>query len=901
MVRPGPDEPFKSSTMGEMATDYSHPILVVGDRFVNEALAAFSAEWFTATSGYAEYIAIDDGSPCDVATLVRQRLLDAYNGLEVMPLAIIISFYGFDASTCLNGAAASSQLFYDSYSTAMTKIANAANFVNVPVGWITAPPHPLTDTIWSTIGYQDWETDETIGTYAAPTPDDWYNTSPYGGSQVDVVASGGTIGGFASGDEGIVVNKIFSIPIDPATMNGDLRQVVLLADLPTTEPASNTSIAASFTTEYAADPNYEGEMSVDVSPNGLNWDLDITTPGGTTSVLSNVTWPEVRNMLHNTILYLELDTAGNLDYGAFSAGGLLFSDTASYPGATDIFGTRILLNGESFRATTWEAFENVPATPTLDDALKAIATDLGWTIIDGGAEVADGGGLWTASLPCLGDETLAEGCGASTPGEVDVRSLDEIGFGFVGTVGDSYSSGARRWVEFAVPEIQALANEQGPCESWAETFPGCLPFYTESDATWKAAVVGDSIIHDATSDIYDEFADMLLTVRGIDGINLSDGLRRLVDIAVSAEPDTLIIELGVNSVLFQDWDATTQDDVQAILETVQDVACVIWITVTCREPCYYDFLGPGTMHDRIDTFNTNLAIEAASYPNVTIADFGAEQDLHPEYFTAAGDANPATFVDDGLHMNTTGDAALAAFMRSQVDSACIDAIYTYTGSTQNYVVPLGVTSLRITAVGAQGGPSTGGGTGGLGAQVSTVLAVTPTEVLEVNVGGVGAVTLGGWNGGGDGGTGYAGGGGGASDVRQGGSTLADRVITAAGGGGASHVGVDPRDGGSAGSTGTDGSGTDPGTGATPLAAGTGGSNATNGALGTGGNGSNLASGSAYGGGGGGGLYGGGGGGAVPALPNRRSGGGGGSSGATGGSTVIADAINSGDGYVLISL
>ena len=78
--------------------------------------------------------------------------------------------------------------------------------------------------------------------------------------------------------------------------------------------------------------------------------------------------------------------------------------------------------------------------------------------------------------------------------------------------------------------------------------------------------------------------------------------------------------------------------------------------------------------------------------------------------------------------------------------------------------------------------------GGLGGLTQGNLAVTPGQVLNLFVGGqapdVGDVTPapGGFNGGGDGGQ-YGAGGGGATDVRVGGTALADRVAVAGGGGG----------------------------------------------------------------------------------------------------------------------
>lgn len=104
--------------------------------------------------------------------------------------------------------------------------------------------------------------------------------------------------------------------------------------------------------------------------------------------------------------------------------------------------------------------------------------------------------------------------------------------------------------------------------------------------------------------------------------------------------------------------------------------------------------------------------------------------------------------------------------------------YAYTGTPQTFVVPDGVTSATVQAVGARGF--------GFAAAVSGVLAVQPGEPLTVMVGGVPTGAAGGYNGGGAGGSPGGGGGGGASDVRTG-SDPATRLIVAGGGGGSSGV------------------------------------------------------------------------------------------------------------------
>ncbi len=149
-----------------------------------------------------------------------------------------------------------------------------------------------------------------------------------------------------------------------------------------------------------------------------------------------------------------------------------------------------------------------------------------------------------------------------------------------------------------------------------------------------------------------------------------------------------------------------------------------------------------------------------------------------------------------MNLNFTNSIFLASilFLGTAVN-AQVTTTFDYTGDVQTYTVPLGVTTIQIDAYGAQGQAITDEeydeSTGGLGGFATGVLTVTPGEVLNIYVGGTGTEDVAGYNGGALGGVGTpstgdggrAGSGGGASDVRQSGATLSDRVIVAGGGGG----------------------------------------------------------------------------------------------------------------------
>ncbi len=222
-----------------------------------------------------------------------------------------------------------------------------------------------------------------------------------------------------------------------------------------------------------------------------------------------------------------------------------------------------------------------------------------------------------------------------------------------------------------------------------------------------------------------------------------------------------------------------------------------------------------------------------------------------------------------------------------------------TPGAHNFIVPAGVTSIYVNAIGAAGSGCFSA-SGGRGASAVAIVPVSPGEELYVGVGGVGTTGgpsgncsqeggVGGFGGGGHGGTGDlgtnnatgGGGGGGASVVGPGSASpvFATLLVVAGGGGGATYE----TNGGNAGAAGGGGGGGGGGAGTTS-GGGTGGGPESPSAT-AGGNGTMLAGGAGGngpvqistlgGGGGGGGYYGGGGGGG--ASGGYAGSGGGGSS------------------------
>jgi hypothetical protein len=221
----------------------------------------------------------------------------------------------------------------------------------------------------------------------------------------------------------------------------------------------------------------------------------------------------------------------------------------------------------------------------------------------------------------------------------------------------------------------------------------------------------------------------------------------------------------------------------------------------------------------------------------------------------------------GIALGTVGSGANFAVSPPTTTTYYAEAIgtggpgtqtFSFTGAVQTWTVPSGVTSITADIQGAQGQSNASNqAVGGLGGRLQVTIAVTPGEVLQMNVGGGGSVaTAGGFNGGANAGvadcpSAAGGGGGGKSDIRRSpfGFNGTDVLAVAAGGGGAGGSRMatcGPGGGGGGGGgwfgggggAGYDGSG---GGGGTPSAGGiggtfgfTGGGNGVAGTAGTGG-------------------------------------------------------------------
>ncbi len=160
------------------------------------------------------------------------------------------------------------------------------------------------------------------------------------------------------------------------------------------------------------------------------------------------------------------------------------------------------------------------------------------------------------------------------------------------------------------------------------------------------------------------------------------------------------------------------------------------------------------------------------------------------WYTVPAGGSPLGFSNSGANFSVNAVSTTTYYAEAIAFGGTVATTFSYTGGTQTFVVPAGVSTVQVEAWGAQGNFNALNVAGGLGGYAKGTMTVTPGSTLYIEVGGGGISTsLGGYNGGAIAGpstcTGaIGGGGGGASDVRVGGTALVNRMIVGAGGGGA---------------------------------------------------------------------------------------------------------------------
>lgn len=210
---------------------------------------------------------------------------------------------------------------------------------------------------------------------------------------------------------------------------------------------------------------------------------------------------------------------------------------------------------------------------------------------------------------------------------------------------------------------------------------------------------------------------------------------------------------------------------------------------------YFNTDGNGCSNGSVQTVTVNPAPDVTQPGNQVVCNNGSTV---PVNFIGSVTGTLFTWTNDmpSIGLGSTGSGNIPSFTATNATNAPVTATITvtpsngpltfnYTGSIQTWTAPAGVTSITITAKGAEGGnvPIAGSAAPGKGASMTGTFAVTPGNQYKILVGGHPS----GWNNGG-----------GGSFVTD----MANNPLIVAGGGGGGSIGYDsPTKNGQAGTAG----------------------------------------------------------------------------------------------------
>lgn len=176
-----------------------------------------------------------------------------------------------------------------------------------------------------------------------------------------------------------------------------------------------------------------------------------------------------------------------------------------------------------------------------------------------------------------------------------------------------------------------------------------------SDPSVPATVllVGDShqrgALGELQAELVDRDAGVALVANAFGGLGAKDSPYLVARVAGALRAtggiDAVVVGLGTNDVVPEQTTADPAAHIDDIVDAA-DGAPVLWLTLAT------------TMQDRpgADEFNAALAAATERHPNLSLVDFGAAWDEHPEWFA-----------DDGLHLGLEGRQAYAEAVSDAVD------------------------------------------------------------------------------------------------------------------------------------------------------------------------------------------------------------------------------------------
>jgi hypothetical protein len=163
----------------------------------------------------------------------------------------------------------------------------------------------------------------------------------------------------------------------------------------------------------------------------------------------------------------------------------------------------------------------------------------------------------------------------------------------------------------------------------------------------RAAMVGDSLLFDARSQVHDDLRTWRVTISAFPGTTIGQQLPQAERLAAT-HPKALVLVLGANNTI----DGVKGDDeheVDLMVDAVRSVGCVRWVNVADATP-------RPTFNVAAEEFNRMLVAKTSGHSNVAVVDWAASARQHPDWFKP-GD----------VHLTSAGSSALAKAISASLD------------------------------------------------------------------------------------------------------------------------------------------------------------------------------------------------------------------------------------------
>lgn len=180
----------------------------------------------------------------------------------------------------------------------------------------------------------------------------------------------------------------------------------------------------------------------------------------------------------------------------------------------------------------------------------------------------------------------------------------------------------------------------------------------------NVAVMGDSLVFLATNDLQSQLNPKYPNpiIQGGIGVTTESMRLAIEQLHDGSHPDAIVIALGTNDVSLADQAPTQESKTAelqnsiaqqaAVLQTLADTPCVIWVGVQEHNFLSFPRWGP--------QLNAGFSTNIAAHSNAHFLDWEVLMKPHPEWQDAK----------DGLHFSSAGNAAYAVAITNAISQLC---------------------------------------------------------------------------------------------------------------------------------------------------------------------------------------------------------------------------------------